>query len=76
MNKQLRINGVYEKRKYTRKQKFCQKRRLENKVSFLELLSKKMKQKYIDLKPLKSQKKIKFFTSKKLIINYKKNNKN
>ena len=43
MNKQLRINGVYEKRKYTRKQKFCQKRRLENKVSSLELLSKKMK---------------------------------
>ncbi len=74
MNKQLRINGVYEKRKYTRKQKFCQKRRLENKVSFLELLSKKMKQKYIDLKPLKSQKKIKFFTNKNLIINYKKNN--
>ena len=58
MNKQLRINGVYEKRKYTRKQKFCQKGRLENKVSFLELLSKKMKQKYIYLKPLKSQKKL------------------
>ena len=56
MNKQLRINGVYEKRKYTRKQKICQKGVLENKVSFLELLSKKKKQKYIDLKPLKSQK--------------------
>lgn len=45
-----------KKRKYTRKQKICQKRVLENKVSFLELLSKKKKQKYIDLKPLKSQK--------------------
>ncbi len=36
--------------------KICQKGVLENKVSFLELLSKKKKQKYIDLKPLKSQK--------------------
>lgn len=40
------------------KTKILSKKKAKNKVSFLELLSEKMKQKYIDLKPLKSQKRL------------------